>query len=60
LKGDRTTIRDLEDLLRSLGAVDPNDSRLQPRHDDETLQTSLRSTGKGAGLGNDDSDSDWD
>jgi hypothetical protein len=60
LKGDRTTIRDLEDLLRSLGAVDPNDSRLQPRRDDETAQTSLRSTGKGAGLGNDDSDSDWD
>ncbi|CAD0019438.1 unnamed protein product, partial [Aureobasidium pullulans] len=60
LKGDRTTIRDLEDLLRSLGAVDPNDSRLGPRHQEEAPQSTLRSAGQGAGLGNDDSDSDWD
>ncbi|CAD0099625.1 unnamed protein product [Aureobasidium mustum] len=60
LKGDRTTVRDLEDLLRSLGAVDPNDSRLQPRQHDESVQSTLRGAGQGAGLGNDDSDSDWD
>jgi hypothetical protein len=60
LKGDRTTIRDLQDVLRSVGAVDPNDSRLHARQQEDAPLSSLRSAGEGAGLGNDDSDSDWD
>lgn len=57
LNGDRTTITDLEDVLRKTGAVNPQDARLQQRRDDETAYTSIRQSN----LPNaDDSDSDWD
>lgn len=60
LAGDRTSVQHLENLLRSLGAVNPNDSRLQKRPDhDDAPQRGIKS-GTGPGLGNDDSDSDWD
>lgn len=61
LKGDRTSLQDLEDLLKGVGAVNPNDSRLQKRPDpDMAPQSSIR-RGNGPGLGHgDESDSDWD
>lgn len=60
LRGDRTTLLDLEDLLRSVGAVDTNDARLQKRANlDDLPQRGIKS-GTGPGLGHDDSDSDWD
>lgn len=59
LAGDRTSIQDLENVLRSLGAIDPNDSRLQRRRDTEEPERGIKK-GSGPGLGNDDSDSDWD
>lgn len=60
LNGDRTSIQDLENLLRSLGAVNPNDSRLQKRPDGADAPERGITKGTGPGLGNDDSDSDWD
>lgn len=60
LKGDRTSIADLEDLLKALGAVTPNDSRLQRRGEQDETQESGIKRGRGPGLGQDDSDSDWD
>lgn len=59
LAGDRTSIQDLENVLRSVGAIDPNDSRLQRRRDTEEPERGIKQ-GSGPGLGNDDSDSDWD
>ncbi|KAL1301502.1 hypothetical protein AAFC00_005745 [Neodothiora populina] len=60
LRGDKTTIQDLEDLLRNLGAVNPNDSRLRKRADMSDMPERGIKSGSGPGLGNDDSDSDWD
>ncbi|GAB7353601.1 hypothetical protein MBLNU459_g4021t1 [Dothideomycetes sp. NU459] len=60
LKGDRTSIGDLEDLLRALGAVNANDARLQRRNEPVDLPESGIKRGRGPGLGQDDSDSDWE
>lgn len=60
LAGDRTKLQDLENLLRSVGAVNPNDSRLQKRPDTDDVPERGIKSGTGPGLGNDDSDSDWD
>ena len=60
LRGDKTTAADLEDLLKAVGAVDPNDSRLQKRPGGTGEPERGIKRGTGPGLGNDDSDSDWD
>lgn len=63
LRGDKTSLRDLEDLLRALGAVGPSDSRLQKRagtNDGNQGADRGITKGDGPGLGHDDSDSDWD
>lgn len=60
LRGDGTTALDLEHLLRSVGAVNPNDSRLQKRSEPADDSTRGIRSGTGPGLGQDDSDSDWD
>lgn len=59
LAGDMTSFGDLEDLLRGVGAVKPNDSRLRKREVDDEPERGITS-GSGPGLGKDDSDSDWD
>jgi len=60
LNGDKTTMKDLENLLRGVGAVKPGDSRLQVRNnegEDGAPKKGIRqSTTNAAG----DSDSDWD
>ncbi|KAK8202035.1 Proteolipid protein 2 [Zalaria obscura] len=60
LKGDRTAIGDLEDVLRSVGALKPNDPRLKRRDEADANLSSIRRGGSGPGVGQDDSDSDWD
>lgn len=54
---------DLEELLRSTGAVKPNDPRLRRRNegsDAAAQESGIRKGGKGPGVGQHDSDSDWD
>lgn len=55
LKGDNTSMADLEQVLRAVGAVKPSDSRLQNRNGAEAEYNSIRKAAV-----TDDSDSDWD
>lgn len=58
LNGDRTSITDLQDLLRSVGAVRINDSRTQRTEDtSDARKSGIR---QGVSASGDDSDSDWD
>lgn len=55
LKGDKTSMADLEQVLRSVGAVKPGDSRLLNRNNaNEEYRETRRTTVA------DDDDSDWD
>ena len=60
LKGDRTSVADLEDVLRSLGAVKPGDVRLQNRNGADGELETKSGIRQGTTNAANDSDSDWD
>lgn len=59
LSGDKTTIADLEHILRTVGAVKQKDARFRDRDAEEPAEvhSGIRQSAKKSG---DDSDSDWD
>ncbi|KAK3078330.1 hypothetical protein LTS18_007784 [Coniosporium uncinatum] len=58
MKGPKTSIEDVEQLLVSVGAVRQNDLRVQRRPDeDDQPASSIKSSNKNI---NDEDDEDWD
>ena len=60
LGGERTSLGDLENLLRSVGAVKPGDSRLLVRNGADGVEPPKNSIRQGNTNAGGDSDSDWD